>query len=274
MRFGIVLQPPFADDAARAEELGFELGWLDERVAPAPLVVAAALAAATSGLRLAACVDAGPHPVTIAEEAAVADLACGGRLVLGLSGDDEPLLAETVDVLLAAFAARPFRHDGVRWRIPARLPEHELAEQRVRVAPAPAQLELPVWLAGLAGPAVAHERCLSFVSSDAFDAADQWARAERLLGAASRRLRRPALAPVECGADGKIAIDPLVARLRAERDAWSLDVLIIALPPDLGSRERHRALRTVATSVRPRLQIDRLPDGLEGYWRTAKQPVD
>jgi alkanesulfonate monooxygenase SsuD/methylene tetrahydromethanopterin reductase-like flavin-dependent oxidoreductase (luciferase family) len=203
------------EEARRAEALGFDAVWLDERDLGAPLVVAAAVAAQTTGLRLIACVDAGPHPVTLAEEAIVADLASNGRLVLVVRSDDAELLGETVEVLQLAFAARPFRHDGPRWRIPAGLPEHEALGERLRVTPAPAQLQLPVWTAGGAGAEVAATR-----------------------GVAMPRVRHYDNADVE--------------RLRAdEPDIAVLDTADLA---------------HVAAHVRPRVQLDALPDGLEGDW--------
>ena len=164
---------------------------------------------------------AGPHPVALAEEAAVADLATGGRLVLVVGGDDEALLAETVDLLFLSLAARPFSHDGPRWRVPARLPEHDHVEERVRVTPAPAQLELPVWVSGRAGRAVAVSRGIPFVDTDGD-------------GIASGRIR-PALRVVPGDPDA------LVEALRAERDAWGLDTVVFELPVEGGRTPRGRS---------------------------------
>src|SRR5581483_3206153 len=72
---GLDLPEPLGERAVEAERLGFDLGWIDERAVPAPLVAAAWLGARTSAIRLVAAVTAGPHPVSLAEEAAVADLA-------------------------------------------------------------------------------------------------------------------------------------------------------------------------------------------------------
>jgi alkanesulfonate monooxygenase SsuD/methylene tetrahydromethanopterin reductase-like flavin-dependent oxidoreductase (luciferase family) len=256
MRLGVVLQEPWLEDAALAEGLGFDLVWIEERDAGAPLVVAAAVGAATGGIRIVASVRAGVHPVTLAEDFAVADLATGGRLVLAVGSADEQLLAETVDVLFQAFAARPFRHEGPRWRIPAGLPEHEHGEERVRVTPPPAQLEPAIWLTGAAAPAVGRSRGLSFVS----EAGAGWSEAESALGPAAARLRRIARVEVE-------APDALVPRLLAEREQWGLDVAVLALP---AGSDRREALRVVAQQVRPRLQLDRLPPGLEEHWQAER----
>jgi alkanesulfonate monooxygenase SsuD/methylene tetrahydromethanopterin reductase-like flavin-dependent oxidoreductase (luciferase family) len=213
MRFAAVLRE--FGEARRAEALGFDAVWLDERDLGAPLVVAAAVAAQTTGLRLIACVDAGPHPVTLVEETIVADLASNGRIVLVVRSDDAELLGETVAVLQLAFASRPFRHDGPRWRIPADLPEHDRLGERLRVTPAPAQLQLPVWTAGAAGAVVA----------------------------AARGITMPRVARYG---------DVDVERLRADE-------------PDLAVLDT-ADLAWVASHVRPRVQLDALPDGLEGDW--------
>jgi alkanesulfonate monooxygenase SsuD/methylene tetrahydromethanopterin reductase-like flavin-dependent oxidoreductase (luciferase family) len=258
MRLGVVLQEPWAEDAALAEELGFDLVWIEEREAFAPLVVAAAVGAVTSGIRIVASVGAGVHPVTLAEEAAVADLATGGRLALAVGDDDDELLAETVDVLFQAFAARPFRHEGPRWRIPANLPEHEHAEERVRVTPPPAQLEPTIWLTGAAAPAVGRSRGLSFVS----EGGQGWPEAERALGPAAARLRRIGFAAV----DVPVEPEPLVQRLLAGREAWGLDVAVLTLS-SVGDARRE-ALRVVVQQVRPRLQLNRVPAGLQAQWQS------
>ena len=255
----------------RAEELGFDLAWIEEARALAPLVVAAALAPRTSGIRIAASVGAGPNPVTLAEEAAVADLALGGRLVLAVGSGDEELLQETVELLYHAFAARPFTHAGPRWRAPARLAEHERAEGRMRVTPPPAQLEPTVWLCGQAGPAVARRSGVAFVAG-AGDARAQWDVLERELGLAAWRVRRPASIAVDVDVHGRFDVPHLVESLRREQSAWGMDVAVLELPPALEPAARERSVRTIAGSVRPRVQIDRLPAGLEEHWNDADRP--
>lgn len=255
MRFGVVLGQRWLDDAVRAEELGFDLVWIDEAADVAPLVVAAAVGAVTNGIRIAASLTVGAHPLRLAEDASVADLSSGGRLVLALGGDDEGSLAETVDVLFSAFAARPFSHDGEGWRIPARLPEHESAEERVRMTPSPAQLEPTIWLTGAAAPKVARSHGLSFADGDAA----AWAHVKAGLGPAAGRLRR-------IGRYAVLGTDDLVRRLRADQDDWGLDVAVLRV----GDQDvRDERLCAVAHEVRPRLQLDRLPDGLDEYWRSG-----
>ena len=77
MRLGVVLRPDEGDLAARAalaDEVGIDVLWLEEspEAFAAPLVAAAALAGRTSAVRIVASVQAGPHPLYLAEEAAVA----------------------------------------------------------------------------------------------------------------------------------------------------------------------------------------------------------
>ena len=233
MKLAAVLRDPWLGSAQRAEALGFDAVWIDEREVGAPLVVAAGAAAATRGVRLLACVDAGPHPVTLAEEAIVADLVSGGRLVLVVRSEDENLLTETIDVVRLALRPRPFRHDGHRWRIPARLPEHNVRGTLLRVTPAPAQLELPVWVTGPAGEVVARKLGVTHVGSGEGPMPD----------GPGPRVRR------YDGAD--------LTRLRADMP----DLAVLDIPD--------AQLSDIATRIRPRLQLDALPPGLDEHWERA-----
>ena len=86
----------------------------------------------------------------IAEELIIADLCLGGRLSAILdAGGVETLLDESLTLLLAALAPRPFRHEGEHWKVPAH------ASGMVRVTPAPAQLEFPLSVLGCEHAAVA-----------------------------------------------------------------------------------------------------------------------
>lgn len=287
MRFGLAIECGTTDGSleeslrfgAEAEELGLDLAWI-EPGGPhpaAPLALTAALAARTSVLRLVACVAAGPHPLSIAEEAAVTDQCANGRLVVavGEQAGDEGLLEETVEVLLAAWAPRPFRHHGERWTIPAAAPDGEPGA-RIRVTPSPAQLELPLWLSGPAAGAVARRRALTHVVDAAWpseQAAAEWAATEVACGSGAARLRRPAIRTLETDADGHFDDRALVTRLRAEQQTWGLDVAILAPPASLGAHARRAVLHRLTTLVRPRLQLDELPPGLEDFWdHTLRAP--
>ena len=59
MRLGVVLPSAVGSGCRSREELGFDLGWIDERVAPAPLVAAASIAPSTAGLRVVASLPQG-----------------------------------------------------------------------------------------------------------------------------------------------------------------------------------------------------------------------
>lgn len=75
-----------------AEELGFDYFWLSEHHfvpeghSPAPLTLAAAVAARTERIRLGTCVYLLPlhHPLQVAEEVATLDIVSGGRFELGV----------------------------------------------------------------------------------------------------------------------------------------------------------------------------------------------
>jgi acyl-CoA synthetase (AMP-forming)/AMP-acid ligase II len=209
---------------------------------PAPLIVAAAIAPAVDGLLIAAEVELGDrHPIELAEEAAVADLVAAGRLILVVAGAD----GETLDLLRHAFAARPFSFEGTRWRVPARLPhnEHNL-EARVRVTPAPLQPRLELWTAGGEPDA---QRALGPVA----DGAVSWGRAEAALG--------PALIGVPRGRR-HVLDDDLVDALRDGRRQFGQDWALVRAPAADASR--------IGREIRPRVQLDRLPDGLEEHWRS------
>lgn len=285
MRFGLVIDSlspadPLGDlarQAVAAESAGFDLVWLPEGTGAlsSPAVCAAALAAHTTLLRVAVGIEAGVNPVYLAEEAAVADLCLGGRLVLALGAPAAGLLAETVDVVLAASAARPFRHEGEHFRIPANLAENEVNRaERVRVTPASASLELPIWLTGPHAAEVAVERCLTFVGAAADptqELAEAWRHAASRLGPAVNRLRRVAIRDVPIDPSGAFDDEALVRRMRADQRDWGMDVALVRLPSDATFGARERAVGGLAAQVVPRLQLDRLPPGLEAYWKQRQE---
>ena len=261
MRF--LLEPPeprTLDDLLRCAEAALASGLdgvlLREWAAlPGSLVSAAAVAARVEDVLVAAEVEVGRrHPVEIAEEAAVTDLTAGGRLILvvrpapGAPGS----FVESLDVIRHAFSARPFDFLGEHWQVPANLPQNVNApDERIRVTPAPAQPRLEVWGVGPARSA-ALERALGHLADledDDGALASAWRAAERFpasIGAPRARRERW---------DGPAA---LVGRLRRARDAWGQDWACVVAPAE--------AAPEIGSLVRPRVQLHRLPAGLEQFW--------
>jgi hypothetical protein len=229
---------------------------------PAPLITAATLAPAVGDVLLAAEVALGDrHPVEVAEEVAVTDLACGGRLVVvavpgdGVGRDD---YEEALDLLRTALAARPFRFEGRRWTVPANL-EHNVhgVERRVRVTPAPSRPRVEVWTAGAAvGPDP--RRALGHLAGahdglDALGAA--WSAAEAAAG--------PALIGAPRGRRHAWDGDPVALRaeLRDGRAAFGQDWAVVRAAAADAAR--------IGREVRPHVQLDALPAGLEAHWAEA-----
>jgi putative FMN-dependent luciferase-like monooxygenase len=114
-----------------AERFGFDTAWIaqhhfheDEGGLPAPFVFLAQVAAQTSRIRLGTGIVTLPLelPIRVAEDSAVLDLMCGGRLEVGVGGggnlssyaafgrnsaERATLLAEHLQVLRDAWAGRP-----------------------------------------------------------------------------------------------------------------------------------------------------------------------
>jgi len=220
---------------------------------PAPLVVAAALAARVSDIRIAAEVSLDRHPIEVAEEAAVVDVASGGRLILTVrpAPASQDGFAEALDVMRHSFAPKPFRYRGDHWTVPAGLPENnQHAERMIRVTPAPAQPQLPIWTAG-ATQGAALARTLGYL-------ADASASGEQL-----GRAWEAAATPASIGAprarrDVWTDAPSLVTRLRAARISFGQDWSVIFAPTE--------AVADLGSIVRPRVQLDELPPGLEEYW--------
>jgi alkanesulfonate monooxygenase SsuD/methylene tetrahydromethanopterin reductase-like flavin-dependent oxidoreductase (luciferase family) len=119
-------------------------------------VIAATVAAATNTIRVIVGVNLGDeHPVTLAEEIVVLDNLSNGRIgVIGeLGWLDTEAATEDVTLLRLSWTGRPIRHRGRRWQVPAGIAGH-VAPDSVMVTPSPAQLEVPLWIAGDAARAV------------------------------------------------------------------------------------------------------------------------
>jgi alkanesulfonate monooxygenase SsuD/methylene tetrahydromethanopterin reductase-like flavin-dependent oxidoreductase (luciferase family) len=245
-------------EAARAAGLDGVLV-TEWRELPGALVSAAMVAARVDEVLVAAEVTIGTrHPVEIAEEVAVTDLACGGRLVLVARSSLQlpERYAESLDVIRHALAARPFRFEGEHWRVPANLPQNvDQPEERVRVTPAPAQPRLEVWGAGL-GLSSTLERALGYLAdadADPVELARAWAATDASPASigAPRARREP-----------WSGSDVLVGRLRDGRAAFGQDWACVVAPPQVAFE--------IGSLVRPRVQLHALTPGLEEFWEAER----
>jgi alkanesulfonate monooxygenase SsuD/methylene tetrahydromethanopterin reductase-like flavin-dependent oxidoreductase (luciferase family) len=272
MRFAWALTGPVggaAAEAVAAESAGFDAVWI-ERADVEPAALAAHVAVATTGLRVGVTAALGvDHPIELAEQIAVADLALNGRLVLAVrpAPGTESRFAEALDLLLACFGSHPFGHEGEAWRVPANLPTNVFnVETNVRVTPSPAQFELPVWVAGTSGRQAAVDRCLGVLIDDEErieDVAAWWATTRAARPAMAGRMRRAQRWRLP-GTAGDLDADGAVDELRAAQRAVDLD-LVVAEPGHFDPDYR-AVMDAVMQLVRPRLQLDRYPPGLEQHW--------
>ncbi len=181
MRFGLA---PWALDASgstavlgalvkqaeTADRLGFHSLWLPEShfqargSNPAPLLLLAALAARTERIRLATTsyLLTIRHPLLVAEEVAVLDRLCGGRLILGVGRGFRPALFDAFDVPRASKRDRfeaaletmiqAWTGGSIRPPSPGEGPDRE----PLRLSPEPLQKpHPPIWVAAFGPKALA-----------------------------------------------------------------------------------------------------------------------
>lgn len=141
--FGAPIRDLYAaalDQAQWADELGFDCIGLGEHHCspdgynPSPLVLAAAMGARTKRIALRTSVLLAPlyDPIKLAEDAAVTQLATGGRLQLGIGGGYRPVefesfgrslddrwqaIGDTIAVLRQAWTGEPFEWQGRTCRV-------------------------------------------------------------------------------------------------------------------------------------------------------------
>lgn len=268
MRVGVVLSAPNpaerAPTAAIADDAGLDLVLIEGTSHEDALLTASSLAHTVRWTRIAAVVPVGMHPVHLAERICVADQVLDGRLTIVLQSTgcrDE--LSETLEVLDKALAARPFRHRGTRWQIPANLPEnHDATWRKVRITPASVQPRVPIWLSGAGADEVAADFALPYLPPDHVDPggpASWWEAFDERWGPAAARLSRPLLIPSPEGETLPDTSD-MARRLLDEQSSWGLDTVLLRWPIDDPDVLR------AATILRASTQLDQLPVGLEDFW--------
>ncbi|HKA34806.1 MAG TPA: LLM class flavin-dependent oxidoreductase [Candidatus Binatia bacterium] len=145
-----------------AEELGWECFMLNEHhflgyggLVPNPAALLAAAAARTSKIRLGPCIAILPlrHPLTIAEDYAMADVLSGGRLEFGIGSGNTDLdyrvfgvdretdrrrFEEAFEIISNAWSRERSSHRGDFWQF-----------EEIVLYPRPVQQPLPpIWVAG------------------------------------------------------------------------------------------------------------------------------
>jgi alkanesulfonate monooxygenase SsuD/methylene tetrahydromethanopterin reductase-like flavin-dependent oxidoreductase (luciferase family) len=131
------------DQVAWADSLGFDSVGLGEHHGspdgynPSPLILASAMGARTKRIQFRTSVVLAPlyDPIKLAEDAAVTQLATGGRLLLGIGGGYRPsefetfgrkledrwrVVGETIELLRLAWSGEPFSWQGRRCQVTPR----------------------------------------------------------------------------------------------------------------------------------------------------------
>lgn len=150
----------FVDFLAESEAAGFDSLWANEHhfdsyggIVPSPPIMLAALAQRTKRVRLGSSIIVLPlhNPIEIAEQMAMIDLMSGGRVELGVGRGfvaydydrfgmpiegAQDRLKEGLDLILKAWAGKPFSHRGPHYRY-----------ENLQVWPRPEQTpHPPIWL--------------------------------------------------------------------------------------------------------------------------------
>jgi alkanesulfonate monooxygenase SsuD/methylene tetrahydromethanopterin reductase-like flavin-dependent oxidoreductase (luciferase family) len=201
MEFGSFMEfPPVAaggDSAAfdqalaeceEAERVGLDAIWLAElhgaperSVLSSPMMVASAIAARTSTVKIGIAVQVLPlsHPLRLAEEAATIDQISHGRLIYGIGrsgvvrtyedygisyAESRERFAETLDILKQAWTEPRFSHEGKYYRfqnvsvtpkpVQKPYPELRMAAATPETFPQIGRLGLPIFVAVRQGPFV------------------------------------------------------------------------------------------------------------------------
>ncbi|MEM8767639.1 MAG: LLM class flavin-dependent oxidoreductase [Pseudomonadota bacterium] len=161
-----------AEQAARAEALGYDSFWLPENhfnrnAIPDPLMLLAAVAAATDRIRLATTSYLLPlrNPLLAAEQVAVLDQLSGGRVLLGIGRGYAPTMLKAFEVAPSEKRRLFERRLGVMmqaWRGEP-VPVGEAGDETVVLDPLPVQQpHPPLWVAAFGPKALAQAGRLGF----------------------------------------------------------------------------------------------------------------
>ena len=219
-----------AEQAAKAEALGYSSYWLpenhlgDARSIPAPLLLLAAAAAKTQRIQLATTSYLLPirDPILAAEEIAVLDQLCDGRLLLGRGRGIQRDLFELMGID-PADKRRLFAEKLTRIR--DALDGKPLSESGATLGPLPVQPSIPLWVAAFGPLAQKQAGALGF---------PYLASPRESLAALSDNYRRHADAVAEAGltAVDTVPVMRVVVLARDETDAAKLrGTLAQAAPP-------------------------------------------
>lgn len=146
--------------AAQAVASSFDAMWVEESRTDGAGggLAAAAMVAQTSPIRVGAVLEAGLyHPLFLAEDIAVADLTCQGRIEILLrmtatastryaTSTAPAWFEEHLRVLADALTGAHIQWNGERIRVPARLDANLPVPDRLALNPRPAQPVVPVWI--------------------------------------------------------------------------------------------------------------------------------
>src|SRR6266852_3664578 len=174
------------DEVETAERVGLDAIWLAElhgaperSVLSAPMMVASAIAARTSTIRIGIAVQVLPlsHPLRLAEEAATIDQISHGRLIYGIGrsgvvrtyedygisyAESRERFAETLEILQLAWTEPAFSYDGKYYSFnnvaltpkpyQQPYPELRMAAATPETFPQIGRLGLPIFVAVRQGP--------------------------------------------------------------------------------------------------------------------------
>ncbi|GAA3223233.1 hypothetical protein GCM10017691_10040 [Pseudonocardia petroleophila] len=228
--------------AVAAEELGFSSFWVAQHhdghldgLLPSPLVLLAAVAQATSTIRLGTAVVAAAleDPRRLAEDAAVLDVLSGGRLELGVGAGAD------------AAASEAFGRDHARRHADCTAAVDALRAHLAEIVPAAPGLDARLWQAtGTAdGVAAAGSRGMGILTGRADTAphlARYWARAAGEPRVAAVRIVGPGERP-----------EALLGRWRTDpAREWSTELVVQTQPADASVGIHLATLRALAAARR------------------------